>query len=199
MGLSDDTGENLAAFLEGDPAATESLRGAVRTVVRSFRFKGEPLDELVQDVLERTFFSVKAGRFRGDSSLKTYAQNIARYACLERLRRTRLEISIEVVGPRAEPSASDPEKHLLRREEFERDLELLKALPEECRELFRLVFIEELTYQQVAERLGLSEGAVKSRVRRCRLAHLWSSAGDGAGARAEAGASHRRRAGRIRA
>ena len=62
-----------------------------------------------------------------------------------------------------------PEEELLHAEEHQENLRILAAMPAECRELFRMIFIEDLGYQEIARCLGISEGAVKTRVRRCRL------------------------------
>ncbi len=42
----------------------------------------------------------------------------------------------------------------------------IKALPEKCREIFDLVRFEELKYQEVADRLGISVGTVRKQVNR---------------------------------
>lgn len=51
-------------------------------------------------------------------------------------------------------------------------------LPDDEREVISMAYFDELTYRQVAERLGLPEGTVKSRMRRAltRLAHTASLA-----------------------
>ena len=77
-----------AAFLRGDRARVAEIRAAVQTVVRSFQFPDGELDrDLVQDALSRIIQNLSAGRFRGDASLETYAQKVAKYTCLEHLRR----------------------------------------------------------------------------------------------------------------
>jgi RNA polymerase sigma-70 factor (ECF subfamily) len=44
----------------------------------------------------------------------------------------------------------------------------LARLPDECRELFELIFVSELSYQDIAQKLGIAPGTVKSRAFRCR-------------------------------
>jgi len=98
-----------------------------------------------------------------------HAQNIAKYVCLEHLRRRRREVSLDPESTASSERWSGPEETFMRAEEHQENLRILAVLSSECRELFRLIFIEELTYKEVASRLGISEGAVKLRVRRCRL------------------------------
>ena len=159
----------IADFLRGDSQLHESLRRGVRCVVRSFRFAGRAIEEdCVQETLARVLANVSAGAFRGESTLGTYAQRVARYVCLEQIRRRRFTQEVDPAGP--PPAADDtPEAAAIRAEEHRRNLKILASIPPECRELFRLIFVEGLRYAEVAERLGISEMAVKLRVHRCRL------------------------------
>lgn len=165
--------DDIRALLEGDPAQVAAVRVAITSAVRRFRiFDSAQSEELVQDALARVFLSLRAGRFRGEASLATYAHNVAKFVCLEHLRRRR---EAKPADPDSIPSPSrwaQPEESLLRAEEHQENLRVLAALPRESRELLRMVFVEDLSYQEVALRLGISEGAVKTRVRRCRLSGL---------------------------
>jgi len=161
----------IAAFLRGDRARVGEIRAAIQSVVRSFQFPDEELDrDLVQDVLSRILQNLSAGRFRGDSSLGTYAQKVAKYTCLEHLRRRRFEIRMDLESIPSRARWSQPEGSLLRTEEHLRNLRLFAALSGESRELLRLIFIEGLSYDEIGRRLGVSEGAIKSRLHRIRLA-----------------------------
>lgn len=164
------THDEVAAFLRGDRAPVAAIHAAVEAVVRSFQFpRGEQDRELVQDALGRIVQNLTAGRFRGEASLKTYAQRIAKYTCLEHLRRRRVEVKMDLESIPSRARWSEPEESLLWSEEHLRNLRAFAALPGESRELLRLVFLEGLSYVEVARRLGISEGAVKSRVHRVRL------------------------------
>jgi len=147
-----------------------SIRKIIERAVNAFRLRDrETHRDLVQDAVTRLFIGLSSGRFRGESSLGTYAQNVAKYTCLEHLRRRRFETRAwEEINP-IRSKGMGPEESILNAEENARNLGALSALPDECRELLRLVFVEELPYRDVAAKLGLSEGAIKSRVHRCRL------------------------------
>ncbi|MGH9867116.1 MAG: RNA polymerase sigma factor [Candidatus Polarisedimenticolia bacterium] len=158
------------AFLRGDIDAVSSIRKTVETSVRAFRFGPSVESDLVQDALMRLLVNLGAGQFRGESSLRTYAARVARYTCLEHLRRRRDE---QPLDPEAVPSVarwSHPEESFLWTEEHLRNLDIFSRLPADCRELLRWIFVEGLSYRDVGARLGVSEGAVKVRVFRCRLA-----------------------------
>jgi len=160
----------LAAFLRGDPDTVAGVRAAIRAVVRSFQFRGRDAErDLVQESVSRVLENAGAGRFRGESSLRTYAQQVAKFVCLEHIRRRRAEVRLDFETLPSEARWSGPEESLLRDEEHARNLEAFAALPEDSRELLRLVFVEGLTYAELARRFGLSESAIKSRIHRLRL------------------------------
>ncbi|HKQ98450.1 MAG TPA: RNA polymerase sigma factor [Candidatus Polarisedimenticolia bacterium] len=178
--------EEISAFLAGDPVLHELIRAGVRRAVRSLRFAPAVVEEeIVQETLTRVFVSLSEGSFRGEASLATFAQRVARYVYLEQIRRRRFVSEIASAESKADPRAG-PEEHFLRAEEHRRNLRTLVNLTPECRELFRLIFVEELNYAEVGARLGISDTAVKLRVHRCRLTMRSAEPGDGrAGERME--------------
>ena len=171
MKPTDGEQRRIDAFLRGDADEVAIIRDAVERVVHGFQFPGRELErELVQDVFGRLLRSLGSARFRGEATLRTYAQRVAKYACLEQIRRRRLEVRVDFEAVPSDARWSEPEGAYLRKEEHLRNLRAYAALPGEVRDLLRLIFVEGLTYAEVAERLGLSEGAIKSRVHRARLA-----------------------------
>lgn len=73
-------------------------------------------------------------------------------------------------------SVSDPAQHLLSRLDQQQIADALDSLPEEYRVVSTLYFIDDLSYQDIAEALGLPVGTVRSRLHRGRKAlqkHLW--------------------------
>jgi RNA polymerase sigma-70 factor (ECF subfamily) len=162
--------DEVSVFVKGNVAAVEEVRSAIEDVVRRFRLPpGGWNRELVQEALGRVFISVARGRFRGESSLKTYAQQVAKYTCLEHLRRRRAESAINGHRLSARALWPDPEEQMLRDEQHRINLRAFAGMSRECRELFCMIFVERLSYREVAQRLGVSEGAVRLRVHRCRL------------------------------
>ncbi len=72
-------------------------------------------------------------------------------------------------------AAIEPGEIVQRAEQGERLRGLLAGLPEEKREVLRLVYDEQMDLNQVAETLGIPPGTVKSRLHhaRARLAEQW--------------------------
>lgn len=162
--------EAVKAFLAGDASILQEVRGLVEAAVASFPFHNADLNrDIVQDVLGRIVHSLRSGRFRGDASLKTYAYSVARYACIEHLRRVRHEGAMAPEADTADERDPGPEASLMRMEEHRRNLRALSALPHADKELLHLIFIQRLSYREVGLRLGLTDTGVKARVHRCRM------------------------------
>jgi RNA polymerase sigma-70 factor (ECF subfamily) len=160
----------IVSFLSGDPSALAEVRLAVDLAVKAFRFGDEALNrDLSQEAVTRVFLSLRSGRFRGDSSLGTYAGRVARYTCLEHFRRKRHETGLDADAVPSGSRWSQPEESLFRAEEHMRNLQAFASLPRECRELLRMVFIDGLSHKEIALKLGVSIGAIKTRIHRCRV------------------------------
>jgi len=170
MNGEDDPASAPDAFRRGDPEQIAAVEDAVRHVVRSFEFRDPELEsDLVQETLSRVLTNLSAGQYRGEASLRTYARRIARYTCLEHIRRRRRQVVVEFDETPASDPDSAPEDSFLWTEEHLHNLAAFAMLGAECRELLRLVSVENLSYRDAAARLGISEPALKSRVHRCRL------------------------------
>jgi RNA polymerase sigma-70 factor (ECF subfamily) len=162
--------DEVAAFVRGDPIRVSSVQAAVRATVRSFRFGNPDLErDLVQETLRRTLTSLADHRFQGDASLQTYARHVARYTCLEHIRRRRNEVAFDPELHPARDLSSAPEASFLSTEEHRRNLRAFASLPPDCREILCMICLDGASYREVAARLGVSEAALKSRIHRCRL------------------------------
>jgi len=173
-----------AALLEklrkGDAAAYRELVDAYspRVYRLALGMLGDPAE--AEDVLQETFLSVyrNIGGFRGDSGLGTWIYRIAANASLMRLRRHKETASLdEPMDGGAEPkiapsgglSLGDPEEAALSAEVRQVMTQAISALPEALRIVFLMRDVEDMPAAEVAEALGLSVAAVKSRLHRARM------------------------------
>jgi RNA polymerase sigma-70 factor (ECF subfamily) len=165
----------------GDEAAFADLmeRHQGRVYQHAYRLLGNPQD--AEEVLQDTFLQVfrNLGRFEERSRFSTWIYRIATNEALMRLRRAsrRREVLLDAAPPGETERARESVQALARtalddvmdrevREALERSL---ADLPEEYRVVFVLRDVEDLTNAEVAEILGLSVPAVKSRLHRARL------------------------------
>lgn len=166
-----DSEKEIRAFLAGEPEPLRKVKQSVEQAVRSFHAAdAETRKDLVQEAMARLCAGLRSGRFRGEASLSTYASSVARYTCIEWLRERRLERKPAKESLPSSASWSRPEELLIRKEELESQLRAFETLPADAREILHLVFVENLSYREVAERLGLKEATLRSRIHRCRSA-----------------------------
>lgn len=175
---------NEAALLhrlrEGDHAAYRELVDAYspRVYRLALGMLGDPVE--AEDVLQETFLSVyrSIGGFRGDSGLGTWIYRIAANASLMRLRRRKDAASLDEaaensVEPKVSPSGGfwfwDPEEAAISAEVRGVMAEAIAALPEALRLVFLMRDVEDMPASQVAEALGITVAAVKSRLHRARM------------------------------
>lgn len=126
-------------------------------------------EDVVQDVFTRVYLHL--GRFRGDSSPRTWIYRIAVNACHDRLRSPvwrRVSVVGTAVMDRLLPLPPDVSEAALAAVDAEVLLRAVMRLPLQFREVVLLYYYEEMDTPQVAAALGLSTGTVRSRLHRAR-------------------------------
>lgn len=154
-------------FRSGDERALAQMYQRWSAVVYTvaLRSLGDRLD--AEDVTQKTFVSAWHSRASFDPSkamLSTWLVAIARRRIADaheaRTRAARLQRELErVAGPDVTGPEVDLGDSLLLAEEIE-------LLEPDARAVVRLAFYDDLTHQQISERLGMPLGTVKSHIRR---------------------------------
>ena len=177
--------ENEVAFVDrlqvGSDEAFETLIHLYQAPIYNvaYRILGDASE--ASDAVQETFMKIFRGikTFRGESGLKTWIYRIAISESLNRQRwwkrwRRHAPISIDDTTPNGArlveitDSGPTPESACARRE-MEREVQrALNGLSFEHRVAVVLRDIEGLSYEEIAETLGLSLGTVKSRLWRAR-------------------------------
>jgi RNA polymerase sigma-70 factor (ECF subfamily) len=126
-----------------------------------------------EDAAQESFVRAFQALHRYDQSrpFATWLLSIASHHCIDRLRRRRLaEVSLDSLPPwRWLPGVTiDPEEAAGRAIESDRIGRLLLGLPDDYRLVVVLRYWHDLGYAEIAEILGESEAAVKSRLHRAR-------------------------------
>ena len=159
-----------SAYARGDTAAFSEVDGWVRSEVRArYPSLRDEEDDLIQIVHGKLLANLRAGRFRGESTLRSYVSGIVHYSAIDRLRERYRDRALAEAWPApAAREADNPYRVLEAMDETMLLQQVVMALPASCRELWALVFVERLSYEEIAERLAIPTGTVKSRMWHCR-------------------------------
>ena len=171
----------LERHRHGDETAFEEIYDRFGEMVYNLalRLSGEP--EEAADLTQEAFLKIHRhlNGFRGRSALRTWIYRVAINCCRSRYRRQRAWRSRffldDVEGMEKLPDRRrSPEDRAIAQRTGELVEEALEALPEIYREAVYLRDLEGLTYEEIAQVLGLRLGTVRSRIARGRdrLRHL---------------------------
>jgi RNA polymerase sigma-70 factor (ECF subfamily) len=161
--------------LEGDQAAWEAIVRQhwrkVFNVAYKFVGKHDEAEDLTQDIFLKVFKSLDT--FDRRANFQTWLISVSRNLCIDHYRSVRKEretIDREVDATELASPTPDPGP-IAALEQHDRVVLLrqaLAALPATLRTAVLLRDIQELSYQEIADRLKLPEGTVKSRINRGR-------------------------------
>ena len=134
--------------------------------------------DLAWDVAQEAFVRVHThlGAFEGKAAFSTWLYRIATHLSIDAVRRERRSQKDELddvneanlaeggEGILATALGNDPRENALRRELAAKIHEALATLPEKHRTILVLREVEGLSYEELAERLGIHKGTVMSRL-----------------------------------
>lgn len=180
----------LAARGDGSAFAELVVRHQDRVYAVALHLLRDPSD--AEEVAQETFLAAleKLQTFRGDAAFGTWLHRVAANAALMRLRRRRRsperaslpEAALDDLLPRFDAAGhlvadhvghdwSKPADEQLADREVRRAVEgAVQNLPEDYRIVFVLRDVDGFSSEAMADMLGISIGAVKSRLHRARLA-----------------------------
>jgi RNA polymerase sigma-70 factor (ECF subfamily) len=119
-------------------------------------------EDVVQEAFIKAYRNLK--RFRGDSSVYTWLYRIAVNTAHNHLRRERRagKVDFEEVAPVIAAKDPNPADRAANSELGEAIDGAVQRLPRRQREVFILHYFERMTHREIAEVLGVTEGAVKA-------------------------------------
>jgi RNA polymerase sigma-70 factor (ECF subfamily) len=152
----------IARWRRGDQrAATELVARHAQALARfasSFGANDE-VDDLVQDTFVRAFQSLDG--FRGESSFRTWLFTIERRLLLDRRRAEKRRPSRVQVQEGDAATEYDALDSMVAGEAASRVREAMKHLSPTQREVFTLRVAQGLSYREIAELVGTTEGAAR--------------------------------------
>jgi RNA polymerase sigma-70 factor (ECF subfamily) len=162
--------------LSGDQAAWETIVRQnwrkVFNVAYKFVGKHDEAEDLTQDIFLKIFKAL--GTFDRRANFQTWIISISRNLCIDHYRSVRKErqtIARDVDTGDLQPASAERGPHAVAEHQDLRAMlrQALETLPPTLRTAVVLRDLQELSYQEIADRLGLPEGTVKSRINRGRI------------------------------
>jgi RNA polymerase sigma-70 factor, ECF subfamily len=155
----------LQRFRDKDPEALGEVYDRYRRAVWSVAISITRSDHLAQEAVQEIFIRAwnAAASYDASRDLGPWLMTIARHASLDLVRR---ELRPTRGGHEVETDVVVEEPGIDQAWVSWEIQEALRRLTDDEREIVRLSFFEDLTHVQVAERLGLPIGTVKSRSHR---------------------------------
>jgi len=159
--------EMVSRYLQGDAEAVGTVDAWISRAAWPYqrRLSGR-WEDVLQDVRLEVTRLLGQGRFRGESSLRTYLWQVVSHTCLDQLRAlgrwqwTDLEEVDEGASALAPPvTGSHEDRDLVQR--------VLERVSGDCRQMWRLIAMGH-SYREMSQRMGVAEGTLRVRVLRCR-------------------------------
>jgi RNA polymerase sigma-70 factor (ECF subfamily) len=160
---------------DGDQTAWETI---VRTYWRkvfnvAYRFVGtyEEAEDLTQEIFLKVFRSLNT--FDRRANFQTWLISVSRNFCIDRYRSGRRDREVfarevNAADVPAEAPGPSPQARIELQDRVALLREALRGLSPPLRSAVLLRDIHELSYQEIADELGVAEGTVKSRINRGR-------------------------------
>ena len=122
----------------------------------AFRYLEDTDD--ARDAVQDVFIKLWNSRETLDAvtSTEAYCYTLVRNICIDRLRRARKTVNPEEMPER---SADDPppDREVMTRETLRKTLRCIEGLPPKQRDIIRMRIFEELEYDEIARKLGMTE------------------------------------------
>lgn len=161
--------EMAARFLRGEPDAVGTVDVWISRAAWPYQRRlVNRWDDVLQDIRLEITRLLSQGKFRGESSLRTYLWRVVSHTCLDQIRAegkrqwTDLEELEQGTGDGMliDPApARHEDRDLLQR--------VLEKVSADCRDMWRMI-VAGLSYRDMSVRLGIAEGTLRVRALRCR-------------------------------
>ena len=156
----------IAAAVAGRPGAFDQIVARHQRDLYQLCYRYVGTHEDAADLTQETFVRAYRGlaRFAGASALRTWLYRIATNVCLTRVSQKRPQTEPLDARPHADDRAESAPARLEREEREARLRAAVATLPAKQRAAVVLRMWHDLSHQEVAEVLGISEGAAKANV-----------------------------------
>jgi len=160
----EDAVEQITAFLKGERWAVAMMTEWARQVAAHEAWGFETPDDVVQATLLALVQNFRRGGFT-EGNLRAYVRRIAKNMCVTSYRRTRVRgehVALEDVSSRIAVPALDADI-----DRYATLKRVLERMGEDCRRIVILAYVDGYSREEIGSELGISIGAVRTRLFRC--------------------------------
>lgn len=151
---------------QGEPRAVEEVRNRIRKILkyRGLEIPVEERDDLEQEVMTEIWQAVNRSRFDFSGGFWGFVEVVTSRRCIDWLRTIRDQPSLP---EDAVSSERGPLRKTLERERLTLAWKILSELELPCQELITSRLRDDLSYREIAQATGKSEGALRVQLYRC--------------------------------
>ncbi len=159
----------LLRLQKGDQHAFEQLYAHYKKHIIGrllFIFKS---DELTQDIAQETFIAIWENRARvnPEKSFKSFLFTIATNKAYDLMRKAQVDKRLhDALSSYIDKESNQVEEYMLRKEHSEQLNHLLLQMPEQQRRVYQLAKIEGYSYDEIAQKIGVSRHTVNTHIKR---------------------------------
>jgi RNA polymerase sigma-70 factor (ECF subfamily) len=157
----------ISKALGGNRAAWLKLVKRYEKLVFNYALRMVSNRDDAMDLMQDTFLAVFRGlaSFRGDSAFNSWLLKIAHYRCIEFYRKRKHTVDIEGIPEVFNEDGEDcPELSVVAGQQGDQLIGAMSQLPVNQRAVIEMKFFQYLTFEDIAQQLGVSTNTVKSRL-----------------------------------
>jgi RNA polymerase sigma factor (sigma-70 family) len=161
--------ELVEGYLAGHSNANRFVEDCIEIAFRSWRDRfGYQTDDILSDARYKLYLSLNRGDFAGKASLRAYISGIVRHTCLDYYRAQKRIEKVDIEECPLADSSLSAQEGMEKREAAMLYFRVLRLVPKECLELFKLKLREGLRCSAIGERLGKLEVNIRGKLMKCR-------------------------------
>ena len=165
----------VGLVIEGDSSAFDTLfarhRDMIYTMLLKFSGNSDDVEDLMQEAFMKAYLKIGLYDAKYDFGAWIYAIARNTFVDFSRSRKSNALNSQNIPlesGNATQTSAPTPEDYIINAQQRAQIERYIAMLPEDYRQLFELRFIDEYSYEEIAEKLDMKLGTVKTRIFRVR-------------------------------
>ena len=146
----------VARFLRGELDAVGTVDGWISRAAWPYQRRlSNRWDDVLQDVRLEITRLLGQGKFRGESSLRTYLWRVVNHTCLDHIRSEGKRQWTDLEEVEKGTSGPPPESATTRQEDRDLLLRVLARVSRDCREMWKMI-LAGLSYRDISLRLDVA-------------------------------------------